>query len=49
MIHAFLNHYQNGYWRRCAHRSHHRHLSCWRGQVYDGYCGKHNQSCFNAH
>jgi hypothetical protein len=47
MIHAFLRRYQNGYWRRCTHRSHRLGLICWRGFTYDGFCSKHNGSCFN--
>lgn len=49
MIHAFLRRYHGGYWRRCGHRSHRLSLRCYRGFTYDGYCGKHNETCFNAH
>ena len=48
MIHAFLRRYRDGYWRLCGHRSHRLRLRCYRGFTYDGYCGKHNASCFNA-
>jgi hypothetical protein len=38
--------HRRGYWRRCLHRSHKWGLRCQRGLVYDGYCFKHNRSCF---
>lgn len=47
MIHKFLRSWRGGYWRRCVHRSHRLGVPCWRGFAYDGYCGKHNESCFN--
>lgn len=31
---------------RCLHVSHTLGLWCWRRRVYDGYCGRHNGSCF---
>lgn len=34
------------YWRYCAHRSHRWRLKCWRWEWHDGYCGKHNGSCW---
>lgn len=49
MIHAFLRRYRNGYYRRCLHRSHRLRLRCYRGFVYDGFCYRHNETCFNAH
>jgi hypothetical protein len=49
VIHAFLRRFRDGYYRRCVHRSHRLHLPCYRELVYDGYCGGHNQSCYNAH
>lgn len=36
------------HWRYCHHRSHALGLACWRWNVYDGQCGKHNTSCFHA-
>lgn len=32
--------------RRCVHRSHLLRLRCWRRKVWDGYCNKHNNSCW---
>lgn len=33
-------------WGYCLHWSHRWTLPCWRWAVYDGYCGKHNTSCY---
>lgn len=33
-------------WRRCLHRSHRLRLRCWRGFLRDGYCTRHNRSCY---
>ncbi|MDX2550159.1 hypothetical protein [Streptomyces stelliscabiei] len=30
----------------CNHRSHRLRLRCWRWFVYDGYCARHNDSCW---
>jgi hypothetical protein len=49
MIHAFLRRVRHGYHRRCVHRSHRLGLRCYRGFEWDGYCGEHNESCYNAH
>lgn len=49
MIHKFLGWWADGYYRRCYHRSHRLRLRCYRGMTYDGYCSKHNGTCFNAH
>jgi hypothetical protein len=46
--HIFLRRFRNGYWRRCEHRSHRLGLRCYRGFTYDGYCSKHNGTCFNG-
>jgi len=35
------------HWRYCTHRSHRLRLWCWRWFVYDGYCDKHNESCYS--
>lgn len=33
---------------RCHHRSHVLGLQCcWMGKTYDGYCARHNRSCFH--
>lgn len=42
MIHAFLERYKHGYYRRCRHRSHRLRLRCYRGFAADGYCARHN-------
>lgn len=34
------------YRRRCHHRSHVLRLPCFRAFVWDGYCFKHNDSCW---
>jgi hypothetical protein len=49
MIHALLRRWRSGYYRRCCHRSHRLRLRCYREFVYDGYCGTHNDTCYNAH
>jgi hypothetical protein len=36
------------HWRYCAHRSHRMRLPCWRWFIYDGYCARHNASCWSA-
>lgn len=36
------------YWTFCCHRSHHRRLRCWRWFQYDGYCARHNRTCYSA-
>lgn len=33
--------------RRCGHRSHQLGLPCLRRRTYDGYCGKHNVTCYD--
>lgn len=33
-------------WKYCVHRSHRLSLWCWRFFVYDGYCDRHNESCY---
>jgi hypothetical protein len=35
-----------GYRVICVHVSHRLRLPCLRSRTYDGYCGKHNRSCF---
>lgn len=35
-----------GYRVICAHKSHRLRLPCFRSMTYDGYCGKHNSTCF---
>jgi hypothetical protein len=32
---------------RCHHRSHRLRLRCWRTRTYDGFCGRHNDTCFS--
>jgi len=36
------------WWSFCAHRSHRVGARCWRWFVYDGYCHKHNGSCYGG-
>src|SRR5688572_11559598 len=33
----------------CRHRSHRLNLPCWRWFTYDGFCAKHNNTCWNTH
>lgn len=32
---------------RCVHVSHRLWLPCWRARIYDGYCPRHNRTCFS--
>lgn len=32
--------------QRCLHQSHRWMLSCWRWRTYDGFCAKHNRTCY---
>jgi hypothetical protein len=34
------------YWRYCGHRSHRWGIPCWRWFFYDGYCFRHNSTCY---
>jgi hypothetical protein len=34
------------YWCYCSHRSHDRGLRCYRWTAYDGYCTRHNATCY---
>ncbi|HEY9353649.1 MAG TPA: hypothetical protein VIP28_10375 [Nocardioides sp.] len=34
------------HWRYCHHRSHRLRLRCWRWFIHDGYCARHNNSCW---
>lgn len=34
-------------WRYCAHRSHRHRLRCWRWAAWDGYCTRHNTTCWD--
>lgn len=36
------------YWAFCGHRSHRYGLRCWRWFCYDGYCSKHNVTCYGG-
>lgn len=36
------------HWRYCHHRSHRLSLPCWRWFIYDGYCARHNDSCWGS-
>lgn len=36
------------YWKYCVHRSHRLALPCWRWFAADGYCARHNASCWAA-
>lgn len=36
------------HWKYCAHRSHRLALPCWRWFRHDGYCTRHNTSCWTA-
>lgn len=47
MIHRFLRWYSDGYYRRCSHRSHRLRLRCYREFVWDGYCYRHTDTCWN--
>lgn len=33
-------------YRYCVHISHHRGLKCYRWVIHDGYCSKHNSTCY---
>lgn len=50
---ALLGHHRKtaivgGYhWRYCTHRSHRLGLPCWRWFIHDGYCRKHNTTCWS--
>lgn len=35
------------HWRYCGHRSHRLRLRCWRWHIHDGYCARHNASCWS--
>jgi hypothetical protein len=35
------------HWRYCGHRSHRLRLPCWRWHIHDGYCTRHNLSCWS--
>lgn len=45
-LHRWLRTYRGGYHRLCAHRSHVLRLPCYRACRWDGYCGHHNQTCW---
>lgn len=47
-VHRFLRWWDGGYYRLCGHSSHRIGLPCFRGFVYDGYCSKHNDTCFHT-
>ncbi|MEJ8671902.1 hypothetical protein WKI71_36720 [Streptomyces sp. MS1.AVA.1] len=34
------------HWQYCGHRSHRRGLPCWRWSQWDGFCVRHNRSCW---
>lgn len=34
------------HWRYCSHRSHRLGLPCWRWFIHDGYCARHNSTCW---
>ncbi|MFJ2007040.1 hypothetical protein [Streptomyces chartreusis] len=34
------------HWGYCSHRSHRLRLPCWRFSRWDGYCTRHNNSCW---
>jgi hypothetical protein len=36
-----------GYPVICSHLSHRLRLPCLRRETYDGYCGRHNMTCFD--
>ncbi len=36
------------FWRLCNHRSHGWGFKCRRWHVYDGFCARHNMSCFSG-
>lgn len=36
------------HYRYCGHRSHRRGRRCWRWHNYDGYCLKHNATCWDV-
>lgn len=36
------------HFKYCTHRSHRSRLWCWRFSDYDGYCARHNQSCYSS-
>lgn len=44
--HAFWR-WRHGYPVVCIHLSHRLRLPCLRWLAYDGYCQKHNATCFN--
>jgi hypothetical protein len=33
---------------RCRHTSHRAHLFCWRASIWDSYCVKHNNTCYES-
>lgn len=35
-------------WKYCGHRSHWRRIRCRRWFHHDGYCGRHNESCWGG-
>lgn len=37
------------HWKYCNHRSHVLNLRCWRWFNYDGFCVKHNGTCWSRH
>lgn len=48
VVHKALRRYRRGYFRLCSHRSHRLRLPCFRGFVSDGYCARHNDTCFHT-
>lgn len=49
MIHQFLRGYRGGCYRLCGHRSHVWRVRCYRLFTMDGFCGKHNYTCYEGH
>lgn len=35
-------------WTYCPHRSHRRHLRCWRWILHGGLCGYHGMTCWDT-
>lgn len=33
-------------WEYCCHRSHYYGFTCWTWSDYDGFCARHNRSCY---
>jgi hypothetical protein len=36
------------YWQYCNHHSHRWGWPCWRWHQWDGYCRKHNDTCWDV-